>query len=187
MARRGAKVVTQTLAAGNPELPPCRIRSVAGFTLLELLVVLAIVAIASAGVGFAMRDGTQTQLAREALRLSALFESARARSQLSGVAVRWRVTGQGFQFEGLPTSEREADDMPQAWLDADTTASVDVPVNASPARQSMVPVQSDTLLLGPEPIIAPQVVTLQSRSQPAQRLRLATDGVRPFVVQEDLQ
>ena len=147
--------------------------------------VLAIVAMASVGVGFAMRDGTRTQLEREALRLSALFESARARSQVSGVPVRWRVTPQGFQFEGLPPSERSEDDLPQAWLDADTTASVDAAVIASAARQSMVPVpvQPDTLLLGPEPIIEPQAVTLLSRSRPEQRVRLATDGVRPFALQ----
>lgn len=163
----------QISAAGSPELSRRRARPAPGFTLLELLVVLAIVAMASVGVGFAMRDGTRTQLEREALRLSALFESARARSQVSGVPVRWRVTTDGFQFEGLPPSERSEDDLPQAWLDADTTASVDMPV------------QSDTLLLGPEPIIEPQGVTLLSRSQPAQRLRLATDGVRPFTVQAE--
>ena len=138
--------------------------------------VLAIVAMASVGVGFAMRDGTQTQLEREALRLSALFESARARAQVSGVPVRWRVNTQGFQFEGLPPSERSEDDLPQAWLDADTTASVDT-AGTAPAGQP------DTLLLGPEPIIEPQGVTLLSRSQPAQHVRLATDGVRPFALQ----
>jgi general secretion pathway protein H len=153
--------------------------------LLELLVVLAIVAMASVGVGFAMRDGTQTQLEREALRLSALFESARARAQISGVPVRWRVPTQGFQFEGLPPSERAEDDLPQAWLDADTTASVDIPAMTSAARQATVPVpgETDTVLLGPEPIIEPQGVTLLSRSRPAQRVRLATDGVRPFTPQ----
>ena len=155
-------------AAGSPELPGHRPRSASGFTLLELLVVLALVAMASVGIGFAMRDGTQTQLEREALRLTALFESARARSQISGVPVRWRVTTQGFLFEGLPPSGLPEDDLPQAWLDADTTAGV-----------------GDALLLGPEPILGRQSVTLQSRSQPTQRLRLATDGVRPFAVQAD--
>lgn len=173
----------QISAAGSPELPRRRPRPAPGFTLLELLVVLAIVAMASVGVGFAMRDGTQTQLEREALRLSALFESARARAQVSGVPVRWRVTTQGFQFEGLPLSELPEDDLPQAWLDADTSASVDRPVMAGAARQSMVPIQHGAVLLGPDPIIEPQGVTLYSRSEPAKSVRLATDGVRPFSAQ----
>jgi len=139
-----------------------------GFTLLELLVVVALVAMVSAGIGFALRDSTQTQLEREALRLTALLESARARSQLSGVPVRWRVTAEGFLFEGLPPAAQPEDDLPRAWLDADTTASVE-----------------DALLLGPEPIMGRQSVTLQSRSQPTHRLRLVTDGVRPFAVQAD--
>ena len=147
-----------------------------GFTLLELLVVLAIVAIASAGIGFAMRDGTQTRLEREALRLSALFESARVRSQVSGVPVRWLVTPQGFQFVGLPSSEQPEDDLPQAWLDPDTSAAVESAIISNAAR-------SASLLLGPEPIIEPQGVTLFSSSEPAKSLRLATDGVRPFAVQ----
>ncbi|MDO9315357.1 MAG: prepilin-type N-terminal cleavage/methylation domain-containing protein [Burkholderiaceae bacterium] len=169
----------QISAAGSPELPRSRrCRSASGFTLLELLVVLALVAMVSVGIGFAMRDGTQTQLEREALRLSALFESARARSQVSGVPVRWRVTADGFQFEGLPPSERAEDDLPQAWLDADTTASVEAAATASTG-------QPDTVLLGPEPIIAPQSVRLLSRSQPGRRVLLGTDGVRPFAVRAD--
>ncbi len=147
--------------------------------------VLAIVAMASVGVGLAMRDGTQTQLEREALRLSALFESARARSQVSGVPVRWRITAQGFQFEGLPPSGRPEDDLPQAWLDQDTSARVDVAAGASAARppMSFLSAQPGTLLLGPEPIIEPQTVLLFSRGEPTKSLRLATDGVRPFAVQ----
>ena len=165
-----------TLAAGNPDTRVTKPFQ-AGFTLLELLVVLAIVAIGSAGVGFAMRDGTQTQLEREALRLSALLESARARSQLSGVPVRWLPTTQGFRFDGLSDPAGGAAALPQAWLDGDIRAEVEV------GRTAALAGPPAALLLGPEPIIAPQSVTLASRSQPDKRLRLGTDGVRPFAVQ----
>ena len=52
-----------------------------------------------------------------------------------------------------------------------------------PARGARQP-ELPTLLLGPEPIIAPQAVTLASISQPQRRVRIATDGVRPFAVQD---
>ena len=92
----------------------------AGFTLLELLVVMAIVAMASAGVGFSLRDNTQVQLDRDAERLAALLETARARSRVSGLPVRWHPTRTGFQFEGQPANEGDAEALPDAWLDGDT-------------------------------------------------------------------
>ena len=149
----------RTLAAGS--------RNQAGFTLLELLVVVAIVAVVSAGVGFALRDASQVQLERDGERLGALLESARARSRMTGAPVRWHATPTGFVFEGLTDAE-----LPQQWLDEDT--SIAGVADAAPAV---------TLLLGPEPIIGPQEVRLQSRSQPGKTLRLVTDGVRPFAVQ----
>jgi general secretion pathway protein H len=146
-----------------------------GFTLLELLVVLAIIALGTAGVGFAMRDGAQNRLEREALRLSALLESARARSQMTGVPVRWQPSTNGFVFTGpRPQSDGESE-LPQVWLNDDTRAAVD----AAPVPQAGQP---QGLLLGPEPIIEAQSVLLFSASQPEQRIRLATDGVRPFAV-----
>ena len=137
---------------------------VGGFTLLELLVVVAIIAIASAGVAFALRDNSQTLLERDAARLAALFESARAQSRTTGVPVHWRPTPEGFAFDGLPTTGAGA--LPQRWLGSDTVARNTAPV-----------------LLGPEPIISRQEVILQSISQPSQALRIATDGARPFTVQ----
>ena len=84
----------------------------AGFTLLELMVVVPIVAVASAGVAFALRDSGAAALEREAQRLGALLESARARSRLTGQPVRWVADADGFRFDGLPR-----DALPHGWLD----------------------------------------------------------------------
>jgi general secretion pathway protein H len=131
-----------------------------GFTLLELLVVVSIIAIASAGVTFALRDSAATQLEREAQRLAALLESARAQSRSSGQPVRWVAVEGGFRFDGVPQGA-----LPDHWLAATTQV-------VGPA----------VLLLGPEPIIARQSVELASSAQPGRSLRIATDGLRPFAV-----
>jgi general secretion pathway protein H len=132
-----------------------------GFTLLELLVVVAIIAIASSGVAFALRDTSQTLLERDAARLAALFESARAQSRATGLAVRWQPTPDGFQFSGLPKGA-----LPERWLGDDTAVRGNAPIT-----------------LGPEPLIGRQAVVLQSIRQPTQALQIGTDGARPFTVQ----
>jgi len=148
----------QILAAGSR-------KTQAGFTLLELLVVVAIVAMVSAGVGLSMRDASQVQLERDAERLASLLESARARSRVMGVPVRWRATPEGFKFEGLQTT-----DLPENWLDANTR------VAPKPDGTQV------SLLLGPDPLIEPQELVLTALAQPGKTVRLATDGVRPFAV-----
>lgn len=135
----------------------------AGFTLLELLVVVSIIAIASAGVSFALRDAAGAPLERDAQRLAALLESARARSRLSGQPVRWVATDEGFRFDGLPR-----DALPERWLSNDTRV-----------------VGRGVLVLGPEPVIGPQAVDLASADRPDRTLRVATDGLRPFAIRQD--
>ena len=135
-----------------------------------MIVVIAIVAIATAGVALSLRDSGQSSLEREADRLAALLEAGRAQSRASGAVVTWRPTTQplrGFTFEGLPRGT-----LPSAWLSND--------VNAQPIGPDGRAV--DTLVLGPEPIIAPQQVVLTVAGTPPRSLRLATDGLRPFGV-----
>lgn len=135
-----------------------------GFTLLELLVVIVIMAVATAGVGLALRGSSATQLEREAQRLAALFESARAQSRMSATAVRWRATPSGFAFEGLTGVK-----LPSTWLGSDVRVA-----------------ESGVVVLGPEPIIRPQQIRLVSISEPESSVRVVTDGVKPFSVQPGL-
>jgi general secretion pathway protein H len=133
-------------------------RRAAGFTLFELMVVVAIIAIGSAGVAFALRDAAGDPIDREGQRLAALLESARARSRLSGEPVRWLADDSGFRFDGLPKGV-----LPDRWLSTDTRLA-----------------SRGVLVLGPEPIIDPQAVVLTSEAHPQHSVRVATDGLRPF-------
>ncbi|MDR6885628.1 MULTISPECIES: pilus assembly FimT family protein [Variovorax] len=149
-----------TSAAGNS-----RAR---GFTLLELIVVIAIIAMATAGVSFALRDSSAATLDREADRLAALLESARAQSRASGVAVRWRIVeGGSFVFDGLAPGA-----LPSGWASSGISAQASLAGGAPVAA----------VQLGPDPIIAAQQIVLYSEGPPARSLRIATDGLRPFTV-----
>lgn len=160
-----------TLAAGSPKGAR---QSSGGFTLLELLVVMAIIAIASAGVAFTLRDSAASDLERDAQRLAAVLESARAQSRMQGTPVLWRATPSGYVLDGLSPPLP-----PQAWLNADTT------VLAVLRKPGAVPVTDGgqaALSLGPEPILEAQAIVLAARGKVGVRLQLATDGLRPFAL-----
>lgn len=144
---------------------PARTPAARGFTLLELMVVMVIVAIATGLITLALRDSADSLLEKEAVRLSALLESARAQARISGATVRWVVAAPpdtGFRFEGLPAAA--AAKMPGAFLDPDTQAQV---------------VGGGAVPLGPEPMIGPQRILLTLRDR---QLAIGTDGLAPFEI-----
>jgi general secretion pathway protein H len=138
-----------------------------GFTLLELLVVVSLIAVATAGVSLSLRDSADSALQRDAERLAVLLETGRAQARANGLPVVWRTqentakSVQSFVFEGLPPPG-----LPQNWL-ADST-------RATPGS---------AITLGPEPLIEPQAVALSAPQSPGQTLWVVTDGLRPFKVQ----
>ncbi len=137
----------------------------AGFTLIELMIVVVLIAVASSIASLALRDPASTTLEREGARLGALLEGARSEARSSGLAAYWEPRTEnpevpGFRFRGLPPSS----DLPSGWLEDGVSAEV---------------VGARAVVLGPEPLIPAQKIVLRFREQ---RLVLATDGLGPFAV-----
>lgn len=150
---------------GSRRRPAPDRRRAGGFTLIEVMVVMALVAVAAGVVSLALRDGTQDRLEREAARLTALLETARAEARAAALPVVWRPTPESaehqFRFIGLPASRR----LPTRWLDAEVVAQVeDI---------------RGTLVLGPEPLIGAQRLQLRIGER---SITIGTDGLQPFAV-----
>ncbi|HEY9065458.1 MAG TPA: prepilin-type N-terminal cleavage/methylation domain-containing protein [Burkholderiaceae bacterium] len=140
-------------------------RPVPGFTLIEVLIVIVLVAVASAVASLALRDPASTRLDHEGARLVALLEAARTEARASGLPASWeprpeQVGAEGFRFVGLPTTTG----LPSNWLNHGVTAEV---------------IGARAVLLGPEPLIGAQRILLRLDDQ---RLQLETDGLGPFIV-----
>jgi general secretion pathway protein H len=133
----------------------------AGFTLLELMVVMLIVAIGTGMVVVSMRDRSESKLEEEGARLAALLESARTQSRIIGTDVRWEPTQEGgFHFLGLPAPALQQ--LPSRWLDADTRAVV---------------VGAPQVSLGPEPLLPAQRIVLKLNDK---EVAVGSDGLAPF-------
>ena len=158
----GSPVVKATTLTSAPGISKPR-RAAAGFTLLELMIVLVIVAVSAGLVSLALRDRSQSHLETEGARLSALLETARTQSRIIGTDVSWKpVDSGGFEFDGLPPAA--AKELPTHWLDSDTKVTI---------------VGATQLKLGPEPLLPAQRVVLHLGDRD---LAVGTDGLSPFQI-----
>lgn len=156
MAKVVVKARTPTSGPGS-NLKPAR-----GFTLLELMVVVALIAISTAVVSLAVPDPSATRLEREAVRLSAILESARAQARAGAMTVVWVPQAKGpdvdYQFIGLPDALQPS----LRWDDRAIQAEV---------------LGGRSIILGPEPVIGAQSVVLRLEDR---QVMIRTDGLSPF-------
>ncbi len=135
-----------------------------GFTLLELMVVVAIIAITTAVASLALPDPANSRLEREASRLIAFVESARAEARAGGITVLWVPQGANaesdYQFLGLPVSMAPS----LVWMAREVRAEV---------------LDGRSIVLGPEPYIGAQGIRLRLNDQ---FVDITTDGLSPFMI-----
>lgn len=163
--------------------PSARKGHQAGFTLLELLVVITIIALATGLAVLALRDPGRSRLEQEAERLAAVLDAARVESRTTGVVLTWQPLSSSPGAPGSPGAEGRGGDparadfvfeprsalppqWPHRWLHAQTQAEV---------------IGTPRLVLGPEPLIPAQRVRLSLGDQ---QIVLATDGLHGFRVED---
>lgn len=132
-----------------------------GFTLMEIVIVAAIIAIGSAVAVLAWPDNGARILQREGDRLSALLESARMNSRASGQPIIWQASENGFRFKG--NAAHFIQTLPKNWL-----------------NQGVVAHSNGPIVLGPEPLLPAQSITLSLQYQPQTQAIVQTDGLAPF-------
>jgi general secretion pathway protein H len=125
-----------------------------GFTLIELMVVLVIIGIASAAITLNIRTDPSRSLREDAKRLALLLETAQTEARSDGRRIAWVADSQGYRFV------RVGDDGAQA------PAFISDP-QLRPRRWDSAPVEvrissGKTLLLDAEWIGEPVQITLSN-------------------------
>jgi general secretion pathway protein H len=174
---RGSSVVRGAAfrPGGGQAIRHLRPRLSAGFTLLEMLVVLLIAGLLIAVVALAPTRNRRTDLAEEAQRLAAMLESADDQAEVRSASIAWEPVNGGYRFDQRGDDgiwHPIADDVlgPHRWGAEVTNVSIRYTGsgNATPR-----------IVFGDESIDVPVTVTLDSDGV---RLQVVGTGIGNFVV-----
>ncbi len=169
-----------------------------GFTLVELLVALLVMALLTGLAAMALPQSGQDSMQREAERLAALLDAAREQAAARGEPLAWAPGTAGYTFlQPSPRGWVPLDDAPLTarrwqWLSADaalpahyqprgvnaTVQAGEVAVRASGGAAGLGAAPS-WLVFGTEPVSPPLDVTLQGDGRV---ITIASDGLAPFTV-----
>ncbi|MHC8367509.1 type II secretion system minor pseudopilin GspH [Pseudomonas sp. ZT5P21] len=93
-----------------------------GFTLIELMVVLVIIGIASAAISLSIKPDPLHLLRKDADRVAQLLQVAQAEAQSDGRPITWRADAKGFRFsrrndngEGVDRFQNDSQLRPRLW------------------------------------------------------------------------
>lgn len=129
----------------------------AGFSLIEVLVAIAIMGIVVAAVSLSVSPGEGRKVDEEVDRLANLFRLARNEAQLTGRRIEWAADSAGYRFttDGAPRRPAPDDPLrPRPW--------------PFPVRG----IEAPTIRFGYEPLFEPAEIRL---SMPGSSVRLLLD------------
>ena len=103
-----------------------------GFTLIELMVVLVIIGIASAAISLTIKPDPLHLLRKDAERLSQLLQVAQAEARADGRPITWRADAKGFGFNrrsedglGIETFKGDSQLRPRPWENTPMQVSIE--------------------------------------------------------------